>query len=89
MLTGNSGETLHCQTICDPDSHYLTHKVTFPVKTAQSKCVDEIPEMTSESKTVLKQCPRQLAYYPGGECDSAANKGDGSLLWYVNTWPGR
>jgi hypothetical protein len=25
-------------------------------------------------------------YYPGGRCDSAADKGDGSRLWYVNTW---
>jgi hypothetical protein len=25
-------------------------------------------------------------YYPGGKCDSAADKGDGSRLWYVNTW---
>ena len=28
----------------------------------------------------------ERAYYPGGKCDSAADKGDGSRLWYVNTW---
>ena len=25
------------------------------------------------------------AYYPGGRCDSAVDKGDGSRLWYVNS----
>ena len=28
----------------------------------------------------------ERAYYPGGRCDSAVDKGDGSRLWYVNTW---
>ena len=28
----------------------------------------------------------ERTYYPGGKCDSAADKGDGSRLWYVNTW---
>ena len=28
----------------------------------------------------------ERAYYPGGKCDSAKDKGDGSRLWYVNTW---
>jgi len=28
----------------------------------------------------------ERSYYPGGKCDSAAGKGDGSRLWYVNTW---
>ena len=29
---------------------------------------------------------RERAYYPGGKCDSAPDKGDGSRLWYINTW---
>ena len=28
----------------------------------------------------------ERSYYPGGRCDSAADRGDGSRLWYVNTW---
>ena len=28
----------------------------------------------------------ERAYYPGGRCDSVVDKGDGSRLWYVNTW---
>ena len=28
----------------------------------------------------------ERAYYPGGRSDSAMDKGDGSLLWCVNTW---
>jgi hypothetical protein len=28
----------------------------------------------------------ERTYYPGGECDSAADKGDCSRLWYINTW---
>ena len=28
----------------------------------------------------------ELAHYPGGRCDLAVDKGDGSSLWYVNTW---
>ena len=27
----------------------------------------------------------ERTFYPGGKCDSAADKGDGSRLWYVNT----
>jgi hypothetical protein len=82
---------LSCHVCTVPDSHYLIPEVTFPGKTAQSKCVDEIHEndemtVTSESNKFLKQCPKQQAFYPRGKCDSAANKGDCSLLWYVNTW---
>ena len=44
---------------------------------------DPLPMEFADGKTragVLR------AYYPGGRCDSAADTGDGSRLWYVNTW---
>jgi hypothetical protein len=34
----------------------------------------------------FSMCGYERMYYPGGECDSAAYKGDSSRLWYVNTW---
>jgi hypothetical protein len=33
----------------------------------------------------FSMCWYKRVYYPGGECDSAADKGDCSRLWYVNT----
>ena len=31
------------------------------------------------------RCHKRAYHYSGGKCDSAADKADGSRLWYVNT----
>ena len=82
------GDPLSCHVCTVLDTHYLTPEVTFPVKTAPSvlKKVVDAAGGKFLPQPRLRMRGNELAYYPGGRCDPAADKGDCSRLWYINTW---